>query len=40
VYAIGSGEPLLLMPYSHAATVIGDRTLTELANFLEKLSEK
>ena len=40
VYAFGSGEPLFLMPYPHAATVIGDRTLTELAEGLKALGRR
>jgi pimeloyl-ACP methyl ester carboxylesterase len=39
-YAIGSGEPVLLIPYPHAATVAGYRTLTALAEGLEALGRR
>jgi pimeloyl-ACP methyl ester carboxylesterase len=37
VYDVGSGEPVLHMPYPHAAAVAGDRTLTALVRGLEAL---
>src|SRR3712207_6347008 len=40
VYAFGSGEPVLLMPYPHAATVAGDRTLTALIEGFEAVGRR
>jgi pimeloyl-ACP methyl ester carboxylesterase len=40
IYAFGSGEPVLLMPYPHAATVAGGRTLTRLAEGLKGLERQ
>jgi pimeloyl-ACP methyl ester carboxylesterase len=40
VYAFGSGEPVLLMPYPHAASVVGGPTLTALAEGLRTLDRK
>lgn len=40
VYAFGSGEPVFLMPYPHAATVAGGRNLTELVEGLEGLGRQ
>src|SRR5215211_4271420 len=37
VYIFGSGEPALLMPYPHAATVVGSPTLMELVEGLRAL---
>ena len=37
MYDLGSGEPVLLMPYPHGATVVGGRTLTELVEGLKSL---
>ena len=40
VYALGSGEPVLLMPYPHAATVAGDPTLTALIEGWEAMGRR
>jgi pimeloyl-ACP methyl ester carboxylesterase len=40
VYVFGEGEPLLLMPYPHAATVVGGRALTSLIEGLEAFGRK
>jgi len=40
VYAFGSGEPVLLMPYPHAASVVGSLTLTALIEELRTLGRK
>lgn len=40
VYAFDSGEPVLLMPYPHATTVAGGRTLTELVEGLTGLGRQ
>ena len=40
VYAFGSGDPVLLMPYPHAAAVAGDRTVAELAEGLNSLERR
>ena len=40
VYVFGEGEPLLLMPYPHAATVVGWRALTSLIEGLEAFGRK
>jgi pimeloyl-ACP methyl ester carboxylesterase len=40
VYAFGSGEPVLLMPYPHAASVVGSPSLTALLEGLRNLGRK
>src|SRR3712207_4639141 len=40
VYAVDSGEPVLLMPYPHAASVVGSPTLTALIEGLRNLGRK
>lgn len=40
VYAFGKGEPSLLMPYPHAATVVGDPTLTFVVCGFEALGRR
>jgi len=40
VYAFGSGEPVLLMPYPHAASVVGGPTLTALVEGLRALGRE
>ena len=40
VYAIGSGEPVLLIPYPDAATVAGGCTLTALVEGLKALGRR
>jgi len=37
VYACGSGPPLLLMPYPHAVSVVGDRNMDLLVDGLTSL---
>ena len=40
VYLFGEGEPLLLMPYPHAASVAGGPTLTALVDGLVALGRE
>ena len=40
MYTFGAGEPTLLMPYPHAATVVGDHTLTALVEGLQALGRQ
>jgi pimeloyl-ACP methyl ester carboxylesterase len=40
VYRFGEGEPLLLMPYPHAASVVGGRTPTALVDGLMAMGHR